>query len=140
MSHVVDLFKDNYKNFIQMDLSQLDSLYSDDMVFKDPIHEIRGLVSMQDYMSAICENLLECRFEFLDQIESDNAAYIKWNMHYRHPKLASGKLLTLRGVSLIHFDERINYHEDIYDMGAMLYEHLPFIGGVTRWLKNRLTQ
>ena len=135
---IVDLFKANYKNILLLDLSQLDALYTDEVIFKDPVHEVRGLVAMQDYMASICANLDECQFEFLDQLESDRAAYIKWNMHYRHPKLSAGKLISLRGVSQLHFDQRIHYHEDVYDLGAMVYEHLPLFGGATRWLKNRL--
>lgn len=121
-----------------MDLSKLDRLYTENLLFKDPVHEVRGLVAMQDYMAAMIANVSECRFEFLDQIATDNTAYIKWNMYFRHPKLQAGNLLTVRGVSQINFAERIHYHEDFYDVGSMVYEHVPVIGGLTRWLKRRL--
>lgn len=136
---IIDLFKDSYRDLITLNLSKLDLLYTNDLVFKDPIHEIRGLVAMQDYMADISDNLLECRFHFLDQLESETSAYIKWDMHYAHPKLAGGKLITLRGASQIQFAERIYYHEDIYDMGSMVYEHLPLLGAATRWVKRRLS-
>lgn len=136
----VELFKRSYQNLLQTDLSRLDDLYTREVVFKDPVHEVRGLVMLQDYMAEICRNVTECRFEFLDQLQSDHAAYIKWDMHYCHPRLAAGKRITLRGVSQIQFDERVYFHEDVYDMGSMLYEHLPLMGGVTRWLKARLAK
>ena len=123
---------------VAMDLSKLDQLYTATLQFKDPVHELRGLVAMQDYMAAMIVNVEECRFEFLDQIVTDNTAYIKWNMRLRHPKLQAGKLLTVRGVSQINFAERIYYHEDFYDVGAMVYEHVPVLGSLTRWLKRRL--
>lgn len=135
---LIDLFKASYRDMLQMDLSQLDQLYARQLVFKDPVHEIRGLGNLQDYMAQICTNVQECRFEFLDQLQSEQTAYIKWDMHYRHPRLAAGQLISLRGVSQIQFDERIYYHEDVYDLGAMVYEHLPLVGGLTRWLKHRL--
>ncbi|MGK0500557.1 MAG: esterase/lipase superfamily enzyme [Oceanicoccus sp.] len=135
---IIELFKDSYRDMVAMDLSRLDRLYTDNLVFKDPVHEIRGLPAMQDYMAEMVANVEECRFEFLDQLMADGTAYIKWNMHFRHPKLAAGQLISVRGVSQLQFDERIHYHEDVYDMGAMVYEHVPVIGGVTRWLKNRL--
>ncbi|WP_101758977.1 nuclear transport factor 2 family protein [Oceanicoccus sp. KOV_DT_Chl] len=137
-SDIIKLFKDSYRDMLAMDLSQLDQLYADNIVFKDPVHEIRGLIALQDYMAAMCANTQACQFEYLDQVVTDQSAYIKWNMHFRHPKLGGGKLITVRGVSQIQFAERIYYHEDIYDMGEMVYEHVPLVGGLTRWLKARL--
>ena len=135
---IIELFKTSYRNMMQTDLSRLDQLYSEDVVFKDPIHQIRGLASMQDYLAEMCSNLNECQFEFLDQLQSEDTAYIKWNMNFSHPKLAAGKLISVRGISQLHFDEKISFHEDVYDMGAMLYEQLPVMGPLTCWLKRRL--
>ena len=137
-NHIIELFKIGYSDIMQLDLGRLDQFYADDIVFKDPVHQIQGLSAMQDYMADITINVDECGFEFLDQLVSDSTAYIKWNMHFRHPRLGGGGLKTVRGMSQIHFDERIHYHEDVYDMGQMIYEHVPLIGGVTRWLKARL--
>ena len=58
-------------------------------------------------------------------------------MHFRHPKLGS-KLIDVRGVSHLKWTDKIDFHEDFYDMGAMLYEQVPLIGSVTQWLKQRL--
>ncbi|MFA7553964.1 MAG: nuclear transport factor 2 family protein [Spongiibacteraceae bacterium] len=135
---IIERFKCSYQDMLQMDLSQLDQLYAKNIIFKDPVHEIKGLAILQDYMADLSGNLLECRFEYLDELLSNREAYIKWNMHFRHPRLAAGKLLTVRGVSQLNFDKKIYYHEDFYDLGAMLYEHVPVVGGMTRWLKRRL--
>jgi hypothetical protein len=58
-------------------------------------------------------------------------------MHFRHPGLGD-RLISVRGVSHLQINDKIDYHEDFYDMGAMLYEQLPLIGTVTRWLRLRL--
>jgi esterase/lipase superfamily enzyme len=137
-NEIIGLFKRYYTDLMALDFSQLDQLYDERIHFKDPIHEIRGLPSLQDYFMALCSNLQECRFEFLDICESENTAYIKWNMHYRHPKLQSGKLLTLKGVSQIQFNQRITYHEDFYDVAAMVYDHLPIMGMASKAIKKRL--
>ena len=47
----------------------------------------------------------------------------------------------MRGVSQLQFGEKgIYYHEDIYDMGALIYENIPLFGGGVRWLKQRLAK
>lgn len=143
-----DLLLRQFKHFFSdlqgADLSTLDQLYARDALFKDPVHEVRGLVALQDYFTDLCGELQECRFEYLDELVSCSntemqayRAYIKWMMHFRHPKLG-GKLIGVRGVSHIQYGEKIHFHEDIYDLGQMLYEHVPVVGGLTRWLKRRL--
>ncbi len=135
---LIEQFKESYRDMAVMKLDALGDLYDDKILFKDPVHEVKGLPALRDYFSSIMSDVRECRFEFLDQLVVEKAAYIKWNMHFRHPGLSSGRLLTVRGMSQLQFDERILYHEDVYDMGAMVYEHIPVVGGLTRWLKRRL--
>lgn len=134
---LLEHFKDNFKDLQQADWSRLGEFYANDIIFKDPVHEIRGLVTLEDYLSTLCEALIDCRFEYLDQVVSVDSAYLKWVMHFRHPRLGS-ELIDVRGVSHLRWGEKIEFHEDFYDMGAMLYERLPVLGNVTRWLKLRL--
>ena len=134
---LINRFKDFYQTLHQSDLSQLRTLYSDNVVFKDPIHEIRGLVDLEDYFTSLCSQLNDCRFEYLDQLRTDSSAYIKWIMHFKHPSLGN-RLISVRGVSHLQISDQIDFHEDFYDMGAMLYEQLPVFGPVTRWLRRRL--
>ena len=134
---IVERFKDYFRTLHESDLSQLRELYSDRIVFKDPVHEIRGLVELEDYFTSMCADLSDCRFEYLDELTTESVAYIKWMMHFKHPKLGN-RLISVRGVSHLQISDKIDFHEDLYDMGAMLYEQLPLLGNVTRWLKLRL--
>ena len=134
---LVDQLKSYYKDLHAADLSELHRIYADNVTFKDPVHTIQGLVDLEDYFQALCSDLSDCRFEFLDELVSEGSAYIKWVMHFRHPKLGN-RLISVRGVSHLKFSDRIDYQEDFYDMGAMLYEQLPLLGNVTRWLRHRL--
>ena len=134
---VIDRFKRFFQTLHESDLGELHRLYADNVVFKDPVHEIRGLVDLEDYFTSLCSDLSDCRFEYLDQLIDDETAYIKWVMHFKHPRLGN-RLISVRGVSHLKLGEKIEFHEDFYDMGAMLYEQLPLLGNVTRWLRVRL--
>lgn len=134
---VLERFKDYFRVLHESDLSQLRTIYDENIVFKDPVHEIRGLVELEDYFTSMCSDLSDCRFEYLDELVDENAAYVKWMMHFKHPKLGN-RLISVRGVSHLEIGDKIEFHEDFYDMGAMLYEQLPLLGNVTRWLKLRL--
>ncbi len=136
-SPLTERFKDFFRFLHESDLSHLRTIYADNIVFKDPVHEIRGLVELEDYFTSMCADLSDCRFEYLDEVVTEDAAYIKWTMHFKHPRLGN-RPISVRGVSHLKIGDKIEFHEDFYDMGAMLYEQLPVLGNVTRWLRMRL--
>ena len=134
---LVEDFKRYFKALHQSDLSKLCGLYADDVVFRDPVHEISGLVELEDYFTSICAGLSDCHFEYLDELVSEQSCYIKWVMHFRHPRLGN-QLISVRGISHLKIRDKIEFHEDFYDMGSMLYEQLPVLGRLVRRLRLRL--
>lgn len=134
---VVNRFKDLYRDFTQVKVNQFSQVYAEDIIFRDPVHEIRGAGDVLGYLEGVCERVEFCQFEYLDELVSENKAYIKWNMNFRHPSLGK-EVHTVRGMSHIEFSDHIHYHEDVYDLGEMLYEHIPLLGAATRFLKRKL--
>lgn len=137
---ITEQFKCLYRSFTSQSLLQLPALYRDDIVFVDPVHRIDGLPALQRYFSGLAENLVHCEFVYDAQTVTEDSACICWHMHFQHRSLARSEPLSLRGITRICFDDsKIYHHEDFYDLGAMVYEHVPVLGGVTRFLKRRLT-
>ncbi len=134
---LIDRFKDFYRDVKHPKLGSIDQVYADDVLFKDPVHELRGAEALHTYLSEMSVNVQSGRFEYLDQIVSDDMAYIKWNMHFKHPRLGKDTI-TVRGMSQVQFHDRIYFHEDVYDLGQLIYEHVPLLGSVVKGLKKRL--
>lgn len=127
-----------YSDFLTGDLSRLDDFYHRDLVFADPLHRIEGLDTAKQYFASMRDGLLRCQFEFgLVTVAADSAC-LPWQMHYAHRALNGGRPLSLRGCSLLRFNQRIHYHEDFYDLGAMVYEQVPLLGALVRGVKSRL--
>jgi len=138
-SAVLNRFKMFYSDLTRSELAELDGIYAEHVVFRDPIHQVDGRAALFHYIEDLCSNIQSCQFKYLDEMISNGNAYIKWDMIFRHPKLDGGRVVTVRGVSQLSFDESgIYFHEDFYDLGAMLYEHVPVFGFGVRWLKRRL--
>ena len=57
---------------------------------------------------------------------------------YRHPRLARGAPIRVEGCSYLQWRDKVHLHRDYFDAGALLYEHLPLLGGTIGWLKRRL--
>jgi len=133
-----------YERFDPALIASLDQIYHTDVVFEDPVHRVQGLIELRRYFSRLVRGLDECRFEFTDVLEQPGSegepsqAVLLWTMHYRHPKLRGGKLLTLTGSSHLKYSDRVLYHRDYFDVGAMLYEQLPVLGSIIHAIKRRL--
>lgn len=136
-SSLIERFKAFYQDVKHPQLDKIDEIYAENIVFKDPVHELRGAEVLHSYLSEMSVNVQSGRFEYLDQVVTEDTAYIKWNMHFKHPKLGK-KTITVRGISQVQFNGRIYFHEDIYDLGQLIYEHVPLLGSVVKGLKRRL--
>lgn len=136
---IIETFKAFYSCFDSRSLSSLQNIYADDVVFSDPVHVIEGLDDLMKYFESMCSNLTECRFDFIDEMIGSHAAFFKWEMTYRHPSIKSNTELKILGTTYIGFTNgKVTVHDDFYDMGAMLYEHLPVVGHAIRLVKSRL--
>ncbi|GAB3484103.1 nuclear transport factor 2 family protein [Marinomonas epiphytica] len=135
---LIESFKDFYKDVKRPQLHKIAEVYSDDVIFKDPIHEVKGVDTLHAYLTEMSVNVVQGHFEYLDELIGEDTAYLKWNMHFSHKKLGP-KVITLRGMTQVQFKERIYVHEDSYDLGALVYEHVPLVGQMVRVLKRRLS-
>lgn len=134
-------FEQFYSDFKNADLRQLGELYAPGVRFRDPVREVNGVAQLEHYFAASRRSVAECGFDFINRLHDDEQCFYEWRMHYRHPRLAGGKPLYLRGMSHIQYAEGgIFEHTDSYDMGAMLYEHVPVLRLGVRWLKQRLQE
>ena len=145
----LDLHSAPYKNFCELyhqlnpghvSKAMLAQIYTPEICFKDPMHEINGLEKMSEYFISLYSNLLEINFDFHRAEGNETQGMVYWTMTYRHPQLHKGnKAISVEGVSLLQWqDGKITQHQDIFDAGAMLYEHIPLLGWMIKKLKERL--
>ncbi|QSX40283.1 nuclear transport factor 2 family protein [Shewanella cyperi] len=128
-----------YRTLDKDKLHLLAEVYADGILFEDPAHRIQGRMALERYFSALYKELDSIHFEIESATMADQYAWLSWTMILSHPRLASGKSVTVSGASRLNFDEHgmVLHHRDYFDLGALLYEHLPLLGPVVRALKRR---
>ena len=115
------------------------AVYHPQAVFSDPVHRIEGLARIEDYFRDMAADLISCEFEFTHTVTEQDQAFLRWIMRFRHPRLKRGALIEMPGMTRVRVvDGLVIEHEDCYDMGAMVYEQLPLLGRLVRWLRTRL--
>ena len=85
------------------------------------------------------EQVDEPRFVIIDAVEQGDAAFLTWDFRFRMKRFDTVTVQTVRGASHLKFatDGRANFHRDYWDAAGELYEKLPVLGSLMRWL-NRL--
>ena len=135
---LIDRFKHEYADFGAELIGALPDLYLDNVKFIDPVHHLEGLDEVVRYYNVSISGLNYCRFEFIQTIVGDGDAAFTWLMRYSHKKIKKGEPIEVNGSSFIRFDDKIYYHRDYYDLAEMMFDHLPLLGGLSRFVKRKI--
>jgi ketosteroid isomerase-like protein len=132
-------FIDNYQALSVDNLDRLSDIYHDNVEFQDPAHHLVGFENLSRYFHELYTNLADCTFVINKVLVDGEQAAIYWQMTYVHPKLNKGKPVTVEGHSFIEGqDDKVRFHRDYVDLGAMLYEHIPLVGSAVKYVKTRM--
>lgn len=134
----LDSFIRIYQALNQDRVKSLEQIYHPDIQFSDPLHQLNGIEPLKLYLGQMYQNTLSCDFKIISKQLIGNEAYLSWVMTYRHKKIGSGKAIEVNGVSHLKFEQaKVIYHRDYFDLSQMLFDHLPVIGRLTRYIKKK---
>lgn len=133
---IVKKFKKYFVELDFNDVSMLNEIYADKIVFKDPIHEISGIEKLLEYFNKLNNNLVEGSFQFIDESSIDNTTYLSWEMNLQLKK--PNKNVKASGISVLKIEEKIIHQRDYFDAGELFYENIPILGSIIRSLKKKI--
>jgi steroid Delta-isomerase len=118
---------------------RMGELYCQDAYFKDPFNEVHRLSAIQGIFSHMYIALYEPRFVVTSTVTEGDQCFIVWDFKFRFKRFDTVTMQTVRGCSHLQFaeDSRVAFHRDYWDAAEELYEKLPAVGALMRWLKNR---
>ena len=124
-----------FEHLTPADVERLGEFYTADAFFKDPFNEVHGLAQVQRIFRHMFEALEAPRFVVTSRIAGAGECFLAWDFHFG----LRGRALTIRGASHLRFaaDGRVAWHRDYWDAAEELYEKLPVLGTLMRWLKKR---
>ena len=141
---LITRFRELYQDLASLQVDDLEGIYHTDIVFQDPVAIHEGIGQVKQYFERLLTNATHCTFTIHSIIDchdnDENVEHVVvWTMMLKTPKLNNGQAITLDGTSVLKVrDDRICFHRDYYDMGQMIYEHVPILGAVVKKLKKRL--
>jgi len=134
IARIVTLFE----QLAPADVARLGEFYTPDAKFKDPFNEVQGVTQVQRIFGHMFAALAEPRFVVHDILVERDQCFLSWDFVFRFRRFSS-ELQTVRGSSHLHLaaDGCIAVHRDYWDAAEELYEKLPVLGGLMRWLRKR---
>ncbi len=121
------------------DVERLGDFYTDDIWFKDPFNEVLGLSEVQRIFRHMYVALHEPRFVITGRIVGTGECFLSWDFRFRFRRFDTRTEQVVRGASHLRFaaDGRVCWHRDYWDAAEELYEKLPIVGALMRWLKRQ---
>jgi hypothetical protein len=118
----------------------VDQFYAEEMHFIDPVVEFYSREDMKHYYQSSYSQTDSVTFEVPSVLDQGNEQVIVWVMTMKAPKLNKGKPIIVDGISHIRYNSagEAEYHRDYFDMGQMIYDHVPFVRGMVKFVDKRM--
>lgn len=120
-------------------LADLGTVYTDDARFKDPFNEVQGVPAIRGIFGHMYRSLDAPHFVVTGRLVDGDQCFLVWEFRFRFRRFDTATLQTVRGGShlMLAEDGRIRAHRDYWDAAEELYEKLPVLGRLMRWLRHR---
>lgn len=117
----------------------IDSLYTPDAYFKDPFNEVNGTTAIRRIFEHMFVQVADPRFTITTAMQCGAEAFLAWDFRFRMRRFDTQTIQTIRGATHVRFspDGRVAWHRDYWDAAEELYEKLPLLGTLMRWLKRQ---
>jgi ketosteroid isomerase-like protein len=113
--------------------------YAAEARFKDPFNDVSGVAAIQQIFAHMFEALEQPHFVVTAQVVQGWQCFLTWEFRFGFKTFQRGEQQRILGASHLVFSEQglVTLHRDYWDAAEELYEKLPLVGGLMRWLKRR---
>jgi hypothetical protein len=120
-------------------LQRLGEFYTEQARFKDPFNAVVGVPAISRIFEHMFKSLHQPRFVVTQQIVDGSQAFLVWEFRFRFRRFDTVTEQVIHGGSHLSLapDGRISDHRDYWDAAEELYEKLPGLGALMRWLKRQ---
>ena len=128
-----------FENLSPADVATIGQFYGPQARFKDPFNEVVGVPAIQGIFAHMFEALEQPRFVVTGRVVQGQQCFLTWDFLFAFKDFHKGVTQTVRGASHLVLDEQglVSLHRDYWDAAEELYEKLPVVGALMRWLKKR---
>jgi hypothetical protein len=130
---------DYFETLTPESVVHIQNLYAPTARFKDPFNDVKGIAEIERIFQHMYVSLQQPRFVIVEQIVDGSQAFLTWEFRFKFRRFDTHTEQVVLGTTHLVLDEQglISLHRDYWDAAEELYEKLPVVGSVMRWLKRR---
>jgi hypothetical protein len=131
-AHIADWFE----QLTPETLAEIDSVYAADAKFIDPFNELAGLANVKRVYQHMFDSLKSPRFIVTRTVSQGLQAFMLWDFTF----LWRDQTQKLSGCTHFELNQQglISLHRDYWDASREIYEKLPLLGLLLRYLRRGL--
>ncbi|WP_382152958.1 nuclear transport factor 2 family protein [Hydrogenophaga sp. ANAO-22] len=135
----IDHLCDWFESLSPGSLARLGEFYTPDARFKDPFNEVQGIPAITRVFEHMFDSLTAPHFIVTGRLVDSAQCFLVWEFRFRFQRFDTVTEQVVRGGSHLRLapDGRVSDHRDYWDAAEELYEKLPVLGGLMRWLKKK---
>jgi ketosteroid isomerase-like protein len=120
-------------------LAEVAHYYAADARFKDPFNDVCGVAAIQQVFAHMFDALEQPHFVVTQTVVQGAQCFMTWEFRFGFKNFKRAEQQVILGASHLVFSEQglVTLHRDYWDAAEELYEKLPLVGGLMRWLKRR---
>lgn len=139
MRTAVDHIVEAFQTLTPTGVDALDAIYAPDARFKDPFNDVQGLPEIKRIFRHMYVNLENPHFIITGRIVQGTQCFLTWEFRFGFRRYKPLQEQCILGGShlLLNADGQITLHRDYWDAAEELYEKLPVVGSLMKWMKRR---
>jgi len=128
-----------FEQLQRSDLHRLPQLYAAQAYFRDPFNEVRGVAQIARIFEHMYEALDQPHFVVTERLHQGRQCFLVWEFRFRFRRFERSAWQVVHGSSHLRFDEAglVDYHRDYWDAAQELYEKIPGLASLMRWLRRQ---
>jgi hypothetical protein len=121
-------------------VARLGEFYAPLAHFTDPFNDVAGVPAIQAIFAHMFVTLKSPRFVVTQQVCQGNQCFLTWEFrfYFSNYKVVQEQMILGASHLVLTDSGLITVHRDYWDAAQELYEKLPLVGSLMRWLRARV--
>lgn len=130
---------DYFEHITEQNVADMPRFYAANAYFKDPFNEVNRVEDIVRIFGDMFHQVNNPRFVVHTAFESGQQVFMAWDFLFEMQRFKQGQVQCIKGSSHLQLNQNglVQSHRDYWDTAEELYEKIPVLGGLMRWLKKQ---
>lgn len=128
-----------FEHITEQTVADMPRFYAPDAYFKDPFNEVNRVEDIAHIFGEMFHQVNNPRFVVHTAFESGQHVFMAWDFLFEMKRFKVGEVQRIKGSTHLILNQNglVQSHRDYWDAAEELYEKIPVLGAMMRWLRKQ---